>query len=620
LIAGESLAFSPDGRLLAAAGWTPEAAKCGVSLWEFATRKRLPQFGEDARFGYTLAFSPDGKTLGVTGFDGVLRLWEVATGKFLRELGGLPLGVTRGGWRYPLAFSPDGKMVAGPAYYTNVLCLWDRETGQQRALAGHDSPVEDVVASPDGKIIASRGQFDAVVQLWEASTGKHLHTLRGHRSRVTTLAFAPDGRTLVSGGTATDDLHLWEVATGKELHQIKADIDQSFASLAVSPDGKTLAAGTSLGAIYLWEIATGKPLLGFQAHPPTIDSEGNVEDYLPVNTLLFSPDGKTLVSRSYSLTFWVWSVATGQRLRVFQEPGDRIGGASLALSPDGRTLTALGRGDKSFVWELASGRKRREFPTPPIHPGSPGLSAFSTDARTFALCGYPNDTVYVWDLVHGQELGKLKGHVGRVTGLRFLPGNRVVSASDDTTMLIWEGIAPKKNEGAQAVELSARQLAGLWSDLEKEDAGKAYQAMRTIMTSPQQAIALIQDQLTPVPPARPVAPERLAKLIADLDSDHFAVREQASTELAHLGPLAEGALKKVLVNSPSLEVRVRVERLLDRRTMLVFTPRELRMWRALEVLEHIGSPARPALQRVAGGAPGHFFTEEAKAALKRLAP
>jgi WD40 repeat protein len=75
LIAGESVAFSPDGKLLAAAGSTPEASKCSVGLWELATRKRLPQFGEDARFGYTLDFSPDGKTLGVVGFDGILRLW-----------------------------------------------------------------------------------------------------------------------------------------------------------------------------------------------------------------------------------------------------------------------------------------------------------------------------------------------------------------------------------------------------------------------------------------------------------------------------------------------------------------------------------------------------------------
>jgi WD40 repeat protein len=549
-----------------------------------------------------------------------LSLWDVASGKFLRQLGGLPPGMTRGGFRYPLAFSPDGKTVAGVPFYGQVLCLWDTETGEQRSLAGQDRPVEDVVASPDGKTIASRGQYDTTVQLWDAGTGKHLHTLRGHRSQVAALAFTPDGQTLISGGTAKDDLHLWEVATGKELREIKADIDQSFASLAIAPNGKTLAAGTSLGAIFLWELATGKPLLRFQAHPPAIDPEsGEVEHYFPVNTLLFSPDGKTLVSGSHALTLYVWSAATGQKLRVFQEAGTRVGGASLAFSPDGKTLTALGRGERSFVWELASGKKRREFRTPPIHQGSPGWSAFSADARTFAICGYPYDTIHVWDLVRGEELGRFKGHAGRVTGLRFIPGgHRVVSASDDTTILVWEGISHKKDEGVKPVELSAEGLATLWLALADDDAAKAYQAMRTLMTSPRQAVALIQDHLRPVPPVPPVPPKRITQLIADLDSDHFAVRDKASRELARLGPLAEPELKKVLAKPPSLEVRIRVQHLLAMPSARVFTQDQLRIWRALEVMEHIGRPAQDVLQRMAQGAPGHFLTEEAKSALKRL--
>ncbi len=629
LIVGESVAFSPDGKLLAAAGSTPEASHCSVSLWELATRKRLPQFGEDARFGYSLAFSPDGKTLGVAGFDGILRLWDVATGRFLRQLGGLPPGVSRGGYRYPLAFSPRGKTVAGPAYYTNVLSLWDTETGQQHSdLAGHDAPVEDIVASPDGKTVASRGQFDTTVRLWNAGSGKHLHTLRGHRAHVAAIAFAPDGKTVISGGTAKDDLHVWDAATGKELPDIKAHIDQNFASLAVSPDGRTLAAGTSLGAILLWELATGRPLLSFQAHPPMIDSEGSVEDYLPVNALRFSPDGRTLVSGSYGLKFWVWSVATGRRLRVLQEPGNRIGGGSLALSPDGRTLTALGRGEKSFVWELASGKKRQEFRTPPIHPGSPGWSAFSPDANSFAICGYPYDTVHVWDLLRGEELGQVKtrlagGHLGRVTDLTFLgDGRRLVSASDDTTMVLWEGFASKKHEDPRPPGLSRERLAALWPALADDDAGRAYEAMRTLISSPGQAVALLRDELRPVTPVRR---ERLAQLIARLDDDLFAVRQQATRELAELGSLAEPELKNAQASPPSPEVRVRVEYLLDRLTAPDFTSGELRMWRALEVLEQIGGleqfgqPAKDVLRRMAEGAPGHFFTEEAKSGLKRLA-
>ncbi len=627
LIAGESLAFSPDGKLLAAVGSTPGASHCSVSLWELATRRRLPQFGEDARFGFSLAFSPDGKTLGVSGFDGILRLWEVATGKFLRELGGLPPGVSRGGYRYPLAFSPRGKTVASSAFYSNVLSLWDTETGQQHSdLAGHDAPVEDIVTSPDGKTVASRGQFDTTVRLWDAGTGQQRHVLRGHDARVGSLAFAPDGQTLVTSAW-NEDFRLWDVATGKTLRQIKPAGSMPFTRLAISPDGRTLAGGTSQGIVSTWDLATGSPLLRFLAHPPLISSEGEFEDYVEVATLLFSPDSRMLVSGSYALSFHVWSRETGRLLRVFHESGSRIGGASLAFSADGRTLTALGRGEKSFVWELASGKKRHEFRTPPIHAGSPGFSAISADARTLAICGYPYDTIGVWDLFDGKPLGQLKtrladGHAGGVTGLAFLGrGRRMITASGDTTMLLWEEIAGKQHESAPDRGLSAERLAALWPALADADAGQAYEAMRALMASPRQTVALFQEQLRPVPP---VPRERVVQLIARLDDDRFAVREQATRELAGLSSLAETELKKVQASPPSLEVRVRVGHLLGRLTAPDFTSEELRVLRALEVLEqigpldHAGPQARGVLQRMAGGAPGHFFTQEAKAVLARL--
>jgi hypothetical protein len=67
-----------------------------------------------------------------------------------------------------------------------------------------------------------------------------------------------------------------------------------------------------------------------------------------------------------------------------------------------------------------------------------------------------------------------------------------------------------------------------------------------------------------------------------------------------------------------MEVRVRIQRLLARPTERVFTSDDLRVWRAFEVLEHIGAPARDVLHRMAAGAPDHFVTEEAKLALQRL--
>jgi hypothetical protein len=403
----------------------------------------------------------------------------------------------------------------------------------------------------------------------------------------------------------------------------------AYASLAVSPDGKTLAAGTSHGMIVTWDYSSGRRLFRWLAHPPPIDPEGELDpdEYLPVTSLRFSPDGNVLVSGSRWLTLYAWSVASGRRLRVFQADGARVGGGSLAFLPDGKTLIALGRGGKSFVWELASGKRRHEFRTPSIHGGPSGWSAISTDARTLAICGYPSDTIQVWDLLRGEQLGQLKthvvdGHLGGVTGLAFLGrGRRIISASDDTTMLLWEAIAPPKHESPPPRSLSAERLSALWLDLAHDDAARAGRAMATLTTSPGQTVALLRDELRPVAAPRR---ERLAQLIAQLDDDRFAVRAQATGELAKLGSLAEPELRKVQASPPSPDARVRVEYLLDRLIVPDFTLQELRMWRALEVLEQIGrlerfrQPAESVLQRIAEGAPGHFFTQEAKSALARL--
>jgi hypothetical protein len=123
-----------------------------------------------------------------------------------------------------------------------------------------------------------------------------------------------------------------------------------------------------------------------------------------------------------------------------------------------------------------------------------------------------------------------------------------------------------------------------------------------------------------LPPAAAPDAKRLADLIADQDSETFARRDAAMKGLADLGELAEPALRAALENGPSLEVRRRLEELLEKLAGLGTTGEPLRASRAVEALERIGTPeARQVLTRLAAGAPGAWRTREAKAALDRLA-
>jgi hypothetical protein len=166
-------------------------------------------------------------------------------------------------------------------------------------------------------------------------------------------------------------------------------------------------------------------------------------------------------------------------------------------------------------------------------------------------------------------------------------------------------------------KLADAELSRLWADLGSEDAAKADRALWTLVAVPERSVPLLKQQLAPAKPD-PKRAEKLSKLIADLDSEDFAVRDKADTDLAKLGVLAEPALKKALTANPSLEVRRRIESLLEPFSNN-WPGMPLETWRALAVLERIGSDdARQVLEGLAKGDADARLTQEAAVAVERL--
>ena len=159
------------------------------------------------------------------------------------------------------------------------------------------------------------------------------------------------------------------------------------------------------------------------------------------------------------------------------------------------------------------------------------------------------------------------------------------------------------------------EIDRLWADLGSTDGVRAYRALWR-MAAGRQSVAFLAPRLGPVPR---IAEERVARLIAELDSDRFEVRDRASKELEQLGELAGPALRKALAGKPSLEVRRRLKTLLDQVGGRTLAAEQLRALRAVEVLEHIGtSDAQEVLKKMAKGAPEARLTREATVALDRL--
>jgi WD40 repeat protein len=208
-----TVAFSPDGQIVALDVCSGQVSFSNSGIFCTEDRIRLIDVetgSETLTFQeyiegriWSLAFSPDGTLLASGGADGTLRLWEVSTGAEQAILQSLESQI------FGVAFNPEGTLLAS-ARGDGVVSLLDVETGEELVvLEGHTEPAVGVAFSPDGTLLASTS-VDKTVRLWNVATGSELNILEGHTGAVFSLAFSPDGTLLASGGD-DNTVRLWGV-------------------------------------------------------------------------------------------------------------------------------------------------------------------------------------------------------------------------------------------------------------------------------------------------------------------------------------------------------------------------------------------------------------------------
>ncbi len=402
-----SVAFSPDGKILASASWDKT-----IRLWDVASGQELRTLARHSRFVTAVAFSPDGKTLASGSWDRTIKLWSVTSGEELRSLTGDSDRVTA------VAFSPDGKIIASGGWDRTVR-LWDAANGQElHRLPGHLDRVGSVAFGPDGKVLVT-GSDDKTIRLWDVASGHEVRTLLGHSDAVRTVAFSPDGKTIVSG-SGDKTVKLWEATSGQELRTLTGHL-KNVNSVGFSPDGKTLASSSDDKTVKLWQMPDGK-------EPRTLTGLSQI-----VQSLAFSSDGETLATGSADKTIKLWQLPSGQKLRTLAGHSSYV--TSLAFSPDGKTL-ASGNWDKSVkLWQLADGRRLQTLVG---HSNYVTSVAFSTDGKTIASGSY-DKTVKVWDVAKQEVLITLTGHSQIVQSVAFSSdGKTIASGSWDKSIKLWD--------------------------------------------------------------------------------------------------------------------------------------------------------------------------------------
>jgi hypothetical protein len=301
----------------------------------------------------------------------------------------------------------------------------------------------------------------------------------------------------------------------------------------------------------------------------------------------------------------LWEADTGKELRTIATPHQMV--YALAFNPDGSALASGGMQAGIHLWDAATGRLLRRWETPQSHLGH---LAFSRNGRML-VSGHGDAHVRLWEIATGKERDSFVGHRSNIRAVAFAPdGRSVASGSDDTTILVWDATGGARPDAA----LSAKQLQALWADLIGSDAGRAYRAMWQMALSPKRVLPFLAERLHPITPLDERQQKQVERLLADLDKESFTARQRAETELEKMGPAIEPALRKVLDDKPSLEVRRRIEKVLEK-----MTDERLRTLRALEAIEYMNTPeARRLLESLANGTPRAWLTEEARKSRKRM--
>ena len=669
------LAVAPDGKH--AAGVIKHMSELDepggqVHLWDVSANRAIGGKEGIALCGISVAFSADGKTLAVGGGGSTVLLLDAATGKKKRVT---PEG--EGGFIKRLAFSPDGRFLTGSAGY--ALLLWDLKTeNKPRLLPGLVEDARFAFTA-DGKILACQSNgVGGDIRLWDTASGKRLLGWPGHDRIVRSLALAPDGKHLAS--VADDGMYLWHAANGKslrvweedkegdgiclfssdgkrliraraagELEMVDADTGKRrqrfqvggaderrsrFHALALSADGKRLTAvcrvAEDAGIFCIWDVNGGKQIrrVPYALEQRTVGlSRGRREPWSFVHAAL-SPHAEVV-------TVWrdgrvcLEDAATGILLAKLPKgmgqpdrPWTEYTVRALTFSPDGRFLTAarLQPNEERDGWNDCKGLALLEAATGEeifrLDIGDFEHAAFTPDSR--ALIVADKKSLRVWDTLTGQLLRQMPwprsiinedGKV-EISSLLALPGGRAATGLAEGDLLVWDLAPATWPQPKPAQELDGKKLETLWSDL-AGNTGKAYPALHILANAPLPTLAFLNDHLRPAKKDK-----QIEKLLADLDSDSFAVREAASRELSRLRFHAEPLLRQALESKPSLEKRRRIMAILAEPKQPLAD--DLRTLRSIAVLERIGTPeARRILEKLAAGATAPE-TREAQTVLQRL--
>ena len=443
-LSGASMALSPDGQLAA----IPLRDFGQTGLFRVSDGSLLRTLAGHTRPATSLAFSPDGTLLASAGDDGSVKIGRVNDGSVVRTLSGF--------FEPVVAFSPDGGLLAVSTFDT--INLYQVSDGALvRSLTGHADSIKSLAFSREGTLLAS-GSEDRTIKIYQVSDGALQRTLADHTDAVTSVAFSPDETSpdgiLLASGSLDRSVRLWRVSDGAQ--GVLANHLQPVFAVAFSPDGSLLASAGDDNSIFITRISDRVLVrtlpqgsvrsLAFSSDGSLLAS-GSLDDTLKLfavssgnlvrvvtgetsepNLVAFSPDGQLLATRD-TLNVKIRRASDGGVVRTLNGHTQPIN--AIAYSPDGQFVASGGDDKTAKIHRVSDGALLHNFTafTTPVL-----AVAFSSDSSMLAVGGNEG-SVSFFDVNTGAPTFGAVNHAGWIRSLAFSSdGQFVASASLNGTV------------------------------------------------------------------------------------------------------------------------------------------------------------------------------------------
>ncbi len=370
----------------------------------------------------SIKLTSDGQYLVSASYDNTVKIWDFYQGDLIRTLRG------HYSWIISVCITPDDDKIVS-SDLDGIIKIWEFKTGKELyTLSTFKEDEKSITITPDGNLLIT-GSTDGTITLWDMKTFKRLKEITvqngSHSSLITSLLVTADNNLLITGSN-DKQIKIWDLKQTKLIRTIV--FDEYVNSLDISKDNNTIIASVWDGKIKLIDLYTGNikkeineklKYVKIGRLSPKQDlllsfagSEGDGEFYIrevssgvikqkfydegEINDLIFSIDGKYVVSASEDPTIKVWSIETGKIVQAFEKAEGRLG--AINISNDGKNILSSTGNKNVYVWGLPDGNLKNQLRG--HNSNITEIKVSSDKVCTLSVDG----AVRIWDLETGKCL------------------------------------------------------------------------------------------------------------------------------------------------------------------------------------------------------------------------